>query len=538
MQSNYILLAITGIAGALLLLVIELIPGVRLWRKSLSAALLTLMTLLWVTLPQTAQWPLSIWSPSTVSGGILLWDLNPALWGLGLVLALALSGAAWIEAVDARAALPLSGSITVVALLTAWHVLAGGSLLTTLALWSVFDVLWGVAGLLSGNDGERMTFALFAHGIASLCLWAAYLLLSREGGGTLWWSLWPSAPVTLLLAAAAFLRIGLYPFQVVYPRRLRAMGPMTLVALVGPVLGLALLYRLMLLPANTVLPASIAVMGFISLLWGGARALLWKGKLSLLWANYGLLGGITAAVALTGMHSLLSPALGTWFLGFALLLAMRRRDKRAIFWSWPAWIAVLLLLGLPPSPLGNLFRAALSDAAWSARVLLVVGWAFVTGALLRWARQPWEERVTMPQETLTVTPVQTWQQAGLVVGLALPLGGLLWLTAQAPGAAFSWSGFLLWGLMLVLALGLCWIIEAGKAPDSALHAKGRVSEWLRASAGILEVLDLQWFHRALLRGMSHLLSFVRVLFEVVEGSSALLWSLLVLLILFLVVINR
>ncbi|MBN1923036.1 MAG: hypothetical protein JW892_17450 [Anaerolineae bacterium] len=538
MQSNYILLAITGIAGALLLLVIELIPGVRLWRKSLSATLLTLMTLLWATLPQTAQWPLSIWSPSTVSGGILLWDLDPALWGLGLVLALALSGAAWIEAVDSRAALPLSGSITVVALLTAWHVLAGGSLLTTLALWSVFDVLWGVAGLLAGNDGERMTFALFAHGVASLCLWAAYLLLSREGGGTLWWSLWPSAPTTLLLAAAAFLRIGLYPFQVVYPRRLRAMGPMTLVALVGPVLGLALLYRLLLLPANTALPLSIALMGLLSLLWGGARALLWKSKASLVWANYGLLGGITAAVALTGARALLLPALGTWLLSFALLLVMRRRDKRAIFWSWPAWIAMLLLLGVPPSPLGSLFRMVLAGATWGARVGLLVGWAFVAVALLRWARQPWEAHRSAPQETLTVTPLYTWQRAGQAGGFALPLGGLFWLAVRAPEATYDLTGLLLWGLMLLLALGLCWGIAAGSVPGSALHAKGRVSEWLRTSAGILEILDLQWLYRALLRGMTHLLSFVRVLFEVVEGSSALLWSLLVLLIIFLVAVNR
>ncbi|HPD41106.1 MAG TPA: hypothetical protein PLD43_06045, partial [Anaerolineae bacterium] len=148
MQSDYLLLVLTGIAGVLLLLVIELLPGVRLWRKSLTATLLSLMTLLWVALPSAGRWPLSVWSPSTALGGILLWDLTPPLWGLGLVMALALSGAAWIEAAESRPSLPLSGPITLAALLVAWHALAGGSLLTTLALWAVFDVLWGVAGLL------------------------------------------------------------------------------------------------------------------------------------------------------------------------------------------------------------------------------------------------------------------------------------------------------------------------------------------------------------------------------------------------------
>lgn len=538
MQSDYTLLVITGIAGALLLLVIELIPSVRFWRKSLTAILLSLMTLLWVTLPQTGQWPLSIWSPSTVSGGILLWNLTPAMWGLGLVLALALSSVAWIEAVDSRSMPPLSGPITLAALLAVWHGLAGGSLLTTLALWSVFDVLWGAAGLFSGNDGERMTFGLFAHGVASLCLWAAILLLSREGGGTLWWSIWPTTPVMVLLVAAAFLRIGLYPFQVVYPRRLRAVGPMTLVALLGPVMGFALLYRLLLIPANIALPASLTLMGTLSLLWGGARALTGKGKSALLWANYGLLGGIAAAVVLTGSTLLVPAALGTWFLSFALILATRCRDSRAIFWSWPGWIAVLMLMGLPPSPLGTLFRAALSGAAGGVRLAFLVGWAFVIVALLRWVRAPWVRRPIAPRETLTVTPLQAWQQAGLAWGLALSVGGVCWLSIWAPGSALSWQGFFLWGLMLVLVLGLCWVISLSKARTLALRGKGRIGEWIQTSAGILEILDLQWLHRALLRGMSHLLSFVRVLFEVVEGSSALLWSLLVLLILFLVTMNR
>ena len=460
------------------------------------------------------------------------------MWGLGLMLALALSSAAWIEAADSRPVPPLSGPITLAALLAVWHSLAGGSLLTTLALWSVFDVLWGAAGLFSGNDGERMTFGLFAHGVASLCLWAAILLLSREGGGTLWWSLWPTTPVIVLLVAAAFLRIGLCPLQVVSPRRLRAVGPMALGALLGPVMGFALLYRLLLIPADTVLPAGITLMGTLSLLWAGARALTGKGKSAILWANYGLLGGIAAAVALTGSTLLLPAALGTWFLSFALILATRCRDSRAIFWSWPGWIAVLMLMGLPPSPLGTLFRAALSGAVWGVRLAFLVGWAFVIVALLHWVRAPWVRRPIAPRETLTVTPLQAWQQAGLAGGFALPVGGVCWLSIWAPGSAFSWQGFFLWGLMLVLVLGLCWVISLSKARTLVLRGKGRIGEWIQTSAGILEILDLQWLHRALLRGMSHLLSFVRVLFEVIEGSSALLWSLLVLLILFLVTMNR
>lgn len=541
MQSDYTLLVYTGAAGVLLLLGMELLPGGRPWRKSLTATWLSLLTLLWATLPPEARWPLSVWSPSTVLGGLLLWDLTPPLWGLGLILGLAFSGGAWVEAVDSRAPLPLSGPITLAALLAAWHALAGGSLLTTLALWSVFDVLWGAAGLLSGNDGERMTFGLFAHGSATLCLWAAFLLLSRDGGGTLWWLLWPTPAVSALLLTAAFLRIGLYPFQIVFPRRLRAVGPLVLVALLGPVLGLGLLYRLLLLPAGAALPAGVVTMGLLSLVWGGVRAWIERGKPALLWASYGLLGGIAGSAAATGLTALLPAALGTWLLGCTLLLATRRRDSRAVFWSWPGWFALLLLLGAPPSPLGALFRAAFVALPWAWRLLLLCGWAFVSAALLQWVRAPGGRlgRSDASLARMTVTPLHAWQQAGLLAGLALPLGGALFAATREPGVAFTWLGFLLWMFMLVLMLALFWAASSSVVRRAfAPHSRGRSSEWLRTTEGIIEILDLQWLHRALWRGMEHLLGFVRVFFEVIEGSSALLWSLLVLLVIFLVAANR
>lgn len=541
MQSDYILLTITGAAGALLLLGIEVLPGVRAWRKPLTALLLSLVTALWALLPSEGRWMLSVWSPSTALGGVLVWDLSVSLWRLGLALGIAFSGVAWVEAVDSRPALPLSGTITLAALMAAWHALAGGSMLTTLAVWAVFDVLWGVAGLLSGNDGERVAFGLFAHGSASLGLWVAFLLLSRGGGGTLWWLLWPSSAVSTLLVAVAFLRIGLYPFQIVFPRRLHIVGPMVLVALLGPVLGLGLLYRILLLPAGAALPAIVTAMGTLSLLWGGVRAWIERGKPALLWASYGLLGGIAASTAATGLPMLLPAALGIWLLCLTLLLVLRRWDARAVFWAWPGVVALLLLLGAPPSPLGNLFRAALATLPWGWRLLFLCGWAFTSAALLQWVCRPGSRSAAPALEgAVRVTPMRAWQQAGLFAGFALPLGGAMFSFRWEQGAGgFAWSGFLLWILMLVLMLGLFWAASSGVLRQTFTSGpQRRKSEWLRAAEGVVEILDLQWLHRALWRGLEHLLSFVRVFFEVVEGSSALLWSLLVLLVVFLVVINR
>jgi hypothetical protein len=47
-------------------------------------------------------------------------------------------------------------------------------------------------------------------------------------------------------------------------------------------------------------------------------------------------------------------------------------------------------------------------------------------------------------------------------------------------------------------------------------------------------MDLQWVHRSLWRGAEHVLSGIRVVAEVVEGSGAMLWSVLVILIVLLI----
>lgn len=139
MQSDYTLLVTAGFGSALFLLTIELVPRMRQWRKWLTAMSLSLTSVLWALLPQSGEWPLSIWSPSTVLGGALVWEITSPLWILGLVMALGMSSAAWIEAVDSRPALPLTGPIALLSLLVTWHALAGGSLLSTLGLDGVVE---------------------------------------------------------------------------------------------------------------------------------------------------------------------------------------------------------------------------------------------------------------------------------------------------------------------------------------------------------------------------------------------------------------
>ncbi|MEA3396230.1 MAG: hypothetical protein U9R05_02080, partial [Chloroflexota bacterium] len=92
----------------------------------------------------------------------------------------------------------------------------------------------------------------------------------------------------------------------------------------------------------------------------------------------------------------------------------------------------------------------------------------------------------------------------------------------APAFSFSWPGLGLWAVTLAFAGGL---VRLGR-PD-----------W-QPLKPVLELLDLQWLYRSLWQGAEHLLGVVRAVAEVVEGSGALLWSLLVILLGLLMALNR
>ena len=513
MSYPYSLLAYTGLLGALVLLVLERISRLHAWRKPTTAFWLTLMTLFWLALPPEGRWLFSSWSPSTALGGQLLLDITPAMWGMGLAVGLAFSGIVWTELGDSHPPAPLAGVLALLVLLVTWTALAGGSLLTVLVSWAIFDILWAAAGLLAGGDGERITLGLSLHGLASLILWAVALLLGRWGYSTLWWLMRPPDSILVLLLAAALLRVGIYPAHIVFPRRTGYLSPLFLISLLGSVLGVGLLARLSALPGIESLQPWVLALGAISLLWGGVRAWSERGASAISWSVYALLGVIVAGSGGGGTGEVVLAALAVWLAGWTLLQLSRGREPRRIFWSWAGWLALLFLLGVPPSPLGTLFRDGLARAPWGWRMVLVLGGALTGATLIRESARP---------AVGVTSPPWPWQHACLFVGLALPVGGLVGGALLAPAFSFSWLGLGLWGVTLAFAGGLIWLGQ----PD-----------W-QPLKPVLELLDLQWFYRSLWRGAEHLLSVVRVVAEVVEGSGALLWSLLVILIGLLVVLNR
>lgn len=515
MAHLYPLLIYIGLLESFALLVMELIPRLHPWRKVATAFSLTLVTLLWLALPLDGRWLLSAWSPSVILGGWILVDMTPAIWWVGLALGVALAGAAWVELAESRPLLPMAGGLALLSLLVTWFALAGGSLLTVLAGWAIFDLFWAAVGLMSGGDGERVTFGLAVHGVASLVLWGVFLLLERSGISVFWWLMWPTPAVLTLLVVAAMMRIGAYPFHIVLPRQAGNLRTLGLVSLMGPVLGFGLLYRLMILPGGAALPDWLAVWGGVSLLWCGLMAWTTNGPRAVLWSIYALAGLLVMGAA-TAAPALVMAGLTAWIAGGALLFLSRNRMPGAIVWVWPAWAATLFLAGVPPSPLGALYREVLVARPWAWRLALLVGWLAAVAALLR--------AVTPPAQG-DVTPPRAWQRASVSLGLLFPLLALAPVAWFAAAGAFSWLGLGLWLLTFVAATLLRW--------------RGRVTRRvLRRAQPLWDALDGWWLYRALWRGLEHLLSVVGVLAEVVEGSGALLWSLLVLLLIFVVVTSR
>lgn len=515
MEYFYPLFIYTGLGGLLLLLGVELIPQLHSLRKPLTAAWLTGMTLIWLLLPTTARWMISLWSPSAVLAGVIVMDLTPPVWWLGLALGVAVSATAWVELADRRSTIPLVGFLTLLALTITWLGLASGSLLATLATWAVLDLLVAAAGLMAGGEGERVTLGTALQGIASLLLWGIFLLLELQGVSLLWWLMRPSAALLVLLVITAVARVGLYPFHIILPRRPGVPRLLNLLASLGPLLGIGLLYRLLSLPGLEQLPAWVVPWGAIALLWGGLAAWAARETTAVLWATHALLGVLVAGAVATGSGALLMAGAAAWLVATTMLALMRGRDRRAPLWSWPAWLAVLFLLGVPPSPVGELYRAALLASGWGWRIVFLLGGTLVSAALLQGMHCRAQGEVSLPKP---------WQRVCVAVGLVLPLGVLMG-TATVTSSGFSWLALVLWTVAVILAGAFNW------------HG-ATTREWFRRAQVLWETLDLQWFYRALWRGAENLLGAVRGLADVIEGNGALLWSLLFLLLILWVVMNR
>lgn len=516
MSDFYPLLIYLGFGGGLLLLGISSFRKTRAVRRLLSAGWATLLVLLWGLGPLTGRWAISMWSPSSVAGGWMLLEMSPALWWCALAVGLAVCGVQWVTASEQGEPLPLTGSLVVISLTVVWLVLASGSLLMTLAMWAVFDVVWFAVRLVGSTDGEQVVWGAAINGLASLVLWATSLFILQDGASELWWLMRPSYPVLTLLTTACLMRVGFYPFQVVHTEAAGRSRGLTLMGMFSPLTGVALLYRLLSLPGGGVLPEWVVGWGVISVLWAGIKSLSAGGRDRLRLACNGmLLAAVTGAVALNSAEYLVWGA-GAWIACQGLLLASRRFSSREYVWFWPTLLSVGILLGVPASPFHQLYGAVLASSSWLWRLIFAVGLAFIVASLLRSAVWRAEGRVRPPS---------LLRLASLTAGLVIGVGGIIVSCLSIDALPMTPVAYLLWVFVLVGGMALA-------------RWGGGVRATLRRGAPVVELLDLRWLYRAAWQGAENLLGTVRVTAEVVEGSGSVLWSVLILLLVLMVVGSR
>ena len=283
MTTLYPVLFYSGVGGGLLLLAMGSVPRLRMLCRPFAAFLFSLLACLWALAPQEGRWAFSVWSSATARGGQFIFDISPALWGGGLILGLVFAGIAWFEVSRRDRGLVVDGVLGVMALLVLWATLLSGSVLTLLAFWSVADLVWCVAGLISGEDGERVIFGVAVRGLTTLVVWGVSLYQLRDGTSELWWLMQPRESMLHLLYFAALIRVGPYPFQIVFPRDPEQSQILRLVQLTGMFSGVALLFRLLRLPMSSIPPAGYITWLIGSALWCGLMGLIIDGRRALLW---------------------------------------------------------------------------------------------------------------------------------------------------------------------------------------------------------------------------------------------------------------
>lgn len=518
MSYYYPLLLYLGSGGGLLLLAASAVSRLRALRKPLSAVWVTAIALVWALSPTTARWVLSVWGPGRVAGGLLVLDIYPALWWCVLLVLASGAGVLWLTVSERRADLPLTGMLLAIALTVIWLGLSSGSLLMLLTMWAVFDVTWCVVRLVSGADEERVIWATALNGAASLVLWVASLFMLRSGDTGLWWLARPSSPILALLYVAGLVRVGFYPFQVGHVATPRASSPLALVSALGPVMGVALLYRLASLPGGVGAPAWVIGWGCISVLWSGIKALSHQGRRAVLSAAYGvLLANVTGALA-SSRPDLLVIGTGSWVAASALLMVSRPRRGSATILALPTLYAVVTLIGAPPSPLVGSTVGILSDSTdLVVRVIYLVGLVLVVAALLRGmqSRSPCGD-----EDAVAVRLV-----GPRVAGWALVAGPLVAASVRTPFFPVVSLALALWlGAVLVGAALARW-------GESVRLSWSKARPWV-------ELFDLTWLYRATWQGAENALGVLRVTADVVEGSASVLWSVLILLLALLVIGSR
>jgi hypothetical protein len=402
--------------------------------------------------------------------------------------------------------------------------------LTLVVGWAIYDLVLAAGYIVTGGWGRGAIRGLIFGGLATLLLWGGTLLSAGEGDSSLWALMTPTEAQLTLWAAAGVLRLWVYPFHLAGSDAL-GNHPSFAPFLLSPILGWGLCLRLVFVNGG-IFPDVTWIPTLAALALGLGGFLAWSSespRAILPWVSMGVTGAVLLAAVLAGenVSAVIIAGCGVWALGMTVLFSTDGLQQEAPWWSIPALIGALSLLGIPFT-LGFAPQAALLGGIASAGRLwwgaaFFFGHVFLVASLARWLLTP-----------AASLPNSYWRLAVYGIGLGIPallllaigvFPSLLVAGGFSLGALFATpglAGWLIWAIALAVGGMLVWQEE---------NVRYRIDFLLDA---LYDLLRLEWLYDALVGALERGLSALRAADEVVGGAGALLWSLLIFLLLLLI----
>lgn len=525
-----LILPLVGAAGVFF---VSLTPRLRPYNRYVALAAVggTIVALIVCGKANTMLIP-SLWRPSLLLGVPLMLHSDAAVQPLAFVLVLAACGSLLV-AIAQTEYLRTHFAVTLLALLSAGLiVLWAANPLTLIVAWAIYDLVQMTAQVAGGGSPRSALRGLILGSLATLLLWGGTLLKAGSGGSELWSLMSPTSTQLALWMAATILRLWIYPFHLAIPDDLDAASPHVSL-LLGPVVGWGLGLRLALANASALPGSSWApTLAAMTLVLGGFLA--WSCKTtrrSVPLAGMAVNGAVLLAASLAGKGapSTITAGSAAWALSITALTLHDGLRRDAPWWSIPAMIGALTLLGLPLTlefvAQATLLNGLARHLAWEWAGAFFLGNVFLIPALARELLVP----------SVSPLPSHKWQLVTLAVGLVLPVLPLLVSGIYPPliggkatpslGALFALPGligWLLWAVSLACGGMLAW---------QEKNLRPRMELLLSA---IHDFLRLEWLYRAVAGALDRGLDLLRAADEVVSGAGALLWSLLLFLLIMLV----
>lgn len=545
--SATVILPLLGAGGLFLASLIFSEPDaerVRLWTLLVAAALAvaTFVSICVLRGRGGATAVLGPAEPSSLTGAVVRFHLEPALWPVALGLSLGACSLFLSELGNQSSPSLRLAAVSLGLLATGLGAIWAATPFTMIATWALFDLLL-FQGLLIDGAGRGTSVQILAFGAAAtLLLWAG-VLAAGDGTGTVQWSLMPPGGAKMSIwMTAGLLRIGAYPLHRAAPSRVGTASPLSGIFLLSPVIGWGLWIRLAVVSGGAAPVAPwVMVVALLTVVAGGllgwttrrprdARPFVAMGVngVVLLSSTWMALSGGGQAVDGDVPLAVLTLGVLAWLLGTTILflggrLAWHRIfRRRALATTVPSLIGALSLSGAPLT-LGFVAESHVLRAGTGGPGLgFFVGRLFLVAALARsmFEALPLEEgEDALPRQVAlkaaVMAPAVPLMLAGLAPGLLLP---------ETPGpslgdlfAGQTTSSWLLWVASIILGGVLA-------SQDASIRSRG--SRWL---AAVHEFVLLDWAYRLLIGAIEQGLAVVRTIDEILGGKGALLWSFVLLL---------